>query len=143
MSRLGAAALIGLLAVVPAGCGNEAKPKRQAEHNPPSTGFIDQPAPESVVGPLCTVAGWVLDESGVDRVRIYLDDQLVATVPVTFMRPDVDRRFSPKVGAGTPHGFGTVIDAGSRAGYCTIRAEALDGRGALTQFATTNVKIEP
>ncbi|SRR5258708_1995193 len=134
---------VALLAACAAGCKGDVKPKRQAGDNPPSTGFIDLPAPESVVGPLFTVAGWALDESGVERVRIYLDDQLVATVPVTIMRPDVDRAFSPKVGAGTPHGFSTVIDAGSRAGYCTIRAEALDGRGALTQFATTNVKIEP
>jgi Big-like domain-containing protein len=143
MRRLAAGALIGLLALIPAGCKNEAKPKRQTEPNPPSIGFIDSPAPESVVGPLFTVAGWALDESGVDRVRIYLDDQLVATAPLTVMRPDVDRAFSPKTGAGTPHGFSLVIDAGSRAGYCTIRAEAIDGRGALTQFATTNVKIEP
>jgi hypothetical protein len=143
MRRIAAAALLGLIALIPAGCKNEAKPKRQMEPNRPSIGFIDLPAAQSVVGPLFTVAGWAIDDSGVDRVRIYLDDQLVATVPVTIVRPDVDRAFSVKAGAGTPHGFSIVIDAGSRAGYCTIRAEAIDGRGALTQFATTNVKIEP
>ena len=37
----------------------------------------------------------------------------------------------------------TVVDAGSRAGYCTIRIEALDAKGGLTQVATANIKIEP
>jgi hypothetical protein len=135
--------LLGMLAMVATGCRDEAKPKRQTGPNRASIGFIDLPAPQAIVGPMFNVAGWAIDESNVERVRIYLDDQLVATVPVTIMRPDVDRAFSLKVGAGTPHGFSVVIDAGSRAGYCTIRAEAIDGRGALTQFATTNIKIEP
>ncbi len=136
-------ALAGTLILL-AGCGGQPRPARQTERNIPSIGFIDAPAPEATVGPTFVVAGWAMDnDAPVERVRIYLDDQLVATVPLTIMRPDVEEQLHPKVGAGTPHGFSWVVDAGSRAGYCTIRVEALDAKGGLTQFATANIKIEP
>ena len=96
-----------------------------------------------VPGPIFTVSGWVLDESLVDKVRIYLDDELVTTVEVGVMRPDVEKAFPDRAQPGKPHGYMAVVDAGTRAGYCTIRTEAIDGRGGMTQFATTSVKIEP
>jgi hypothetical protein len=133
-----------LAAAGAAGCTSDPKPKHQVEGNRPSIGFLDAPKPEAVVGSLFQVSGWALDSDAlIERVRIYLDDDLVATVPLTIMRPDAEQAFPMTMGAGTPHGFVTLIDAGSRVGFCTIRAEALDARGALTQFATTNVKIEP
>lgn len=134
---------VALLAGCAAGCKADVKPKRQTARNLPTIGFIDSPAAEATVGPMFVVAGWALDDSGVERVRVYLDDELVTDVTLTVMRPDVEKQFPPRVGAGTPHGFTTMVDAGSRAGYCTIRVEALDGLGALTQFATTNIRIEP
>jgi hypothetical protein len=138
--RAAAAALL----VVLTGCsGGDAKPKRQREANRPSMGFIDMPVAQSTVGPIFTVSGWVIDESLVDKVRIYLDDELVATVGVEIMRPDVDQAFPNRAQQGKPHGYLAIIDAGTRAGYCTIRTEAIDGRGGMTQFATTSVKIEP
>ena len=140
MMRSMAAAIL-LLAV--AGCDGKAAPKRQSERNPPTIGFIDAPRAGVTIGPMFTVAGWALDESNVERVRVYLDDELKADVALTVMRPDVEERFNVRFGRGRPHGFNAMIDAGSRKGYCTIRFEALDGRGALTQFATTTVKIEP
>ena len=143
MTRVTAGALLAALVAVSAGCREEARPRRQTEPNRASIGFIDQPGAEATVGPIFTVTGWAIDESNVDRVRFYLDDRLVATTPVTVLRPDVDRAYSLATGAGTPHGFIVLIDAGSRAGYCTIRAEAIDGRGAVTQIAATNIKIEP
>jgi len=139
--RAAAAALL----VVLAGCsGGGPQPKRQTEPNRPSIGFIDAPQNNAIVGPMFVVAGWALDpDAPVERVRIYLDDQLVATVPLTIQRPDVERAYRPKVGAGAPHGFSAVIDAGSRAGFTSVRVEALDAKGGLTHVANTSVKIEP
>ena len=135
---------LAALLILLAGCGGAPKPTRQTERNIPSMGFIDAPAPEATVGPMFVVAGWALDrDAPVARVRIYLDDQLVATVPLTIMRPDVEQAFHPAIDAGAPHGFSWVVDAGSRAGYCAIRLEVLDAKGGLTQVATTNIKIEP
>jgi hypothetical protein len=124
-------------------CSGDPRPLRQTERNAPTIGFIDAPAAMATVGPRFTVAGWALDESKVERVRIFLDDELAASVPLTVLRPDVETSYKVAFGVGLPHGFNATIDAGSRKGYCTIRFEALDGRGALTVFATTTVRIEP
>ena len=134
---------IAIIVLVLAGCGGDARPQRQAQRNPPTIGFIDAPAEMATVGPRFTVAGWALDESNVERVRVYLDDELLANVPLTVLRPDVEERYKVTFGLGRPHGFNATIDAGSRKGYSTIRFEALDGRGALAVFATTTVEIEP
>ena len=140
MKRLAAACACLLLL---AGCADDGKPKRQREPNRPSMGFIDAPVAESTVGPLFAVSGWVLDESRVDKVRIYLDDELVATAVVEIMRPDIENAFPGRAEPGKPHGYSAVVDAGTRAGYCLIRTEAIDGRGGMTQFASTSVKIAP
>ena len=136
---------VAAVLILLAGCGGgDPRPRRQTERNIPSSGFIDAPAAQATVGPMFVVSGWALDRDAlIERIRIYLDDQLVTTVPLTVMRPDVEAAFPQKVVTGTPHGFSTVVDAGSRAGYCTIRVEALDAKGGLTQVATANVKIEP
>ena len=132
-----------VILVILASCGDaDPRPKRQTAPNPPSIGFIDSPSPSASVGPVFTVAGWAADESGVDRVRIYLDDELVAIVPVTSPRPDVDRAYRKYAGTG-PHGFHALIDAGTRAGSCVVRAEALDKRGAITTIFSVPVTIEP
>lgn len=135
--------IVALAGLAVAGCNREPAPKRQAERNPPTIGFIDAPAAKSVLGPKFIASGWALDESNVERVRIYLDDELMANVPLTVMRPDVEDSYKVVFRRGQPHGFSVTIDAGTRKGYCTIRFEALDGRGALTQFATVSVRIEP
>lgn len=139
--RLAIAAVVLLPAL--AACDGKAKPQRQPVRNLATIGFVDAPADQATVGPSFTVAGWAIDESAVDRVRVYLDDDLVVDVPLTVMRPDVEQAYRLTFGLGTPHGFTAAVDAGSRKGYCTIRFEALDGRGALTQFSTRTVRIEP
>ena len=130
-------------AVCAIACDREPTPRRQTQRNPPTIGFIDAPAQGAVLGPKFVTSGWALDESLVERVRIYLDDQMVANVPLAVMRPDVEKAYQVSFGAGRPHGFSVAIDSGSRKGYCTIRFEAVDGRGGVTQFAAVQVRIEP
>ncbi len=145
MNVRGAAAAFLVVLVVLAGCSaGGPQPKRQTEPNRHSIGFIDAPQNNAIVGPVFAVAGWALDpDAPVERIRIYLDDQLVATVPLTVPRPDVEKAYAPKVGAGAPHGFSAVIDAGSRTGFTTVRIEALDAKGGLTYVAHSTVRIEP
>ena len=123
------------------GCRDDVRPKRQLEHNPATVGFIDAPAPGARVGSVFTIAGWAADESRVERVRIYLDDQVVATVTLTVMRPDVEKNY-PKAAPGVAHGFQALVDAGSRAGYYTVGVDILDGKGAITRLPSVSVKIE-
>lgn len=135
--------IVTLALLCAAACSREPEARRQTTRNPPTIGFIDAPAAGAVLGPKFVTSGWALDESHVERVRIYLDDEMVANVPLAVMRPDVEQAYKVSAGAGRPHGFSVAIDSGARKGYCTIRFEALDGRGALTQFATVQVRIEP
>jgi hypothetical protein len=140
-ARYAAAAL--LCAVTLACDAPGAHPPRRLASKGAAVGIIDLPAPNSTVGPVFHVAGWAAGSNGVDRVRIYLDDGLVATVPITIARPDIHKEFPQFASSGPLHGFGATVDAGSRAGYCTIRIEAMDKSGAARYVASVNVKIEP
>jgi hypothetical protein len=128
------------------GCREDpGRPRRQdpVVPNPVTYGFIDIPAPNAVVGPVITVTGWAADESGIAWVRIYADDRIIERIPLTVPRPDVEREFPQFTKPGALHGWQATIDFGEQVGYCVIRAEALDGRGALTRFASVTVKINP
>lgn len=137
------AAMASCAAVLACACGREPQPRRQQGPNPPSQGVIDIPADGERVGPVVTVAGWTLDESGVDRVRIYADDRMMVSVPVTLPRPDVARAMPEHARADARHGWEATIDFGEFVGYVTLHAEAIDGRGALTRFARVTVKVDP
>jgi hypothetical protein len=133
------------LCLLAGGCsaenGRDNAPKRQHERNPPSIGFIDIPKDGATVDPTVRVSGWAADESGVKAVRIYFDDELMATVSLVTPRPDVNQTYPKYAKPDAIHGFESLIDAGAHAGYTTIRAEAIDGKGALTQFYSVNVRI--
>lgn len=135
--------LAGALLLV--SCSDEPRTQRQdpSTPNPPSRGFIDMPAPDSVLGIAAIATGWAVDESGVQRVRVYVDDRLVANVPMTVARPDVEKVFPQFASPGAIHGWQAEIPLGDRAGYVTIYAEALDGKGALTRVASVTVKVSP
>jgi len=139
-------ALVVLIAsVVAGGCSSGAEregPTRQREPNPPSIGFLDVPTANAVVETRVVVAGWALDESGVRLVRIYFDDQLMASVRPATVRRDVEAQFPERRTADGVHGFDAVIDAGSHSGYTTIRAEAIDNKGGLTPIGSVTVKIK-
>jgi hypothetical protein len=138
------AALAATLVLWLTACGDEARqdgPRRQREPNPASKGFIDIPADGATVDSPLRVSGWAVDESGVTGVRIYFDDELMVTAPIVTPRPDVESMYPAYKTPGAIHGFETVIDAGSHAGYTVIRAVAIDGKGAQTQIYNITVKI--
>jgi hypothetical protein len=121
------------------------RPRRQdpSVPNPVTYGFIDIPAPNAVGGPVIQVSGWAADESGVEWIRLYADGQVIEHITLTIPRPDVEQEFPQFTKPGALHGWHATIDFGDQVGYRTIRAEALDGRGALTRFAAVTVKILP
>jgi hypothetical protein len=140
-SRIEGAA-IACAALMLSGCSDvDDGPRRQHAPNPPSVGIIDTPREGQNVAPYTIVTGWVIDEARVKVVRIYLDDQLVASVPPNVPRKDVAQRYPALAISNAHSGFGTEVDFGDRNGYCTIRVEALDGAGALTRFAAVTVNV--
>ena len=135
-------AFVALLALVSSIACKQPAPKRALSHHG-LIGFIDAPAPEGTVGPVFMVAGWVLGRLGVERVRVYLDDEIVATGPVNVPRPDLYKQFPQYAGTGPNHGFMLNIDVGTRSGYRVLRIEAQDRAGGRAHVASINVRIEP
>ena len=86
------------------------------------------------------MSGWAADESGVLWIRLYADDQIIEHIPLNIPRPDVEKEFPQFTRPGALHGWQATIDFGDHVGYTHISAEALDGRGALTRFASFSVK---
>ena len=103
--------------------------------------MIDIPANGATVDTPVRVSGWAVDESGVTGVRIYFDDELMVTAPIVSPRPDIEKVYPAFKSPGAIHGFEAMIDAGSHEGYTTIRAVAIDGRGAQTEVYSITVKI--
>lgn len=133
-----------LLCAVALGCDSPApRPPRRGSADPALKGLIDTPVEGSTVGPVFRVAGWAVGPAGVDRVRLYLDDDLVATTPIAVARPDIDAQFPKYAATGPLHGFGTTVDAGARAGFRALRLEAVDKRGAVSHVFSVNIRIEP
>lgn len=134
--------LIALMSLCAALACEKPAPKRTLTyHN--LIGFVDSPAAEGTVGPVFLVAGWALGRQGVDRVRIYLDDEMVGNAEINVPRPDLDKQFPQYAGSGPNHGFTVNVDAGTRSGYRALRIEAIDRAGARAHVASINVKIEP
>lgn len=132
--------------VLLASCRSETPGPRRPDPdrpNPASIGVIDLPTAGTVVGPILRVSGWVADESGVAWVRLFVGDRIVEHIPLTIPRPDVEKEFPQFTRPGALHGWHTTIDFGDDVGYTHISAEALDGRGGLTRFASISVKIRP
>jgi len=138
-------AVLAVLLCATVACSREATPpdgpKRQREPNRASTGFIDIPADGATVDPYLRVTGWAVDESGVKGVRIYFDDELMVTAPIVTPRPDINDKFPQFAKPDALHGFEAMVDAGAHVGYTTIRAVAIDGKGAQSQIRTVAVKI--
>jgi hypothetical protein len=133
--------VVGLCAMLVA-CGRPTRPLPEFA-NPGLVGYMDRPANGSTVGPEFLVAGWAMGKHGIVRVRVYLDDELMETASMTGARPDLDAAYPQYAGTGPLHGFGVLVDAGTRAGYRTLRLEAIDRRGSATYVASANVKIDP
>ena len=141
MLRAMAAALCLLAVACSTDASRENGPLRQRETNPRSIGFIDIPANGATVDPTVRVSGWAADESGIKVVRIYFDDELMVAVPLVTPRPDINKAYPKFAKPDMIHGFEALIEAGAHAGYTTIRAEAIDGKGGLTPLYSVTVKI--
>jgi hypothetical protein len=137
-------AWIAVFCLALTGCGGEGRsdaPKRQREPNPRSIGAIDIPANGATVDSPVRVSGWAVDESGVTGVRVFFDDELVATAPIGTPRPDIEQRFTQYSAPGAIHGFDSLIDARAHAGFTVVRAVAIDGKGAQTEISSITIRI--
>jgi hypothetical protein len=131
------------LSLALAGCNqtNAGGHRRDSAPNPASIGFIDIPADQQAVDAPVRVSGWAVDESGVSAVKIYFDDELMATAPIVTARPDVEKQYRRFASPGALHGFEAVIYPRAHTGYTVIRAVAVDGKGGQTEIYHVTVNI--
>lgn len=87
------------------------------------------------------IRGWVLAESGIDRVLIQINDDPPIAASYGIPRPDVARSFPDAMGAGQS-GFRLFWDpTGLPEGPCTVRVTAV-ARGGQIREAICNVRID-
>jgi GT2 family glycosyltransferase len=87
------------------------------------------------------IRGWVLAESGIDRVLIQINDDPPIPASYGIPRPDVARSYPEAMGAGES-GFRFIWDpTGLAEGPCTVRVTGI-ARSRQTREAICNVRID-
>lgn len=123
------------LALALAGCGGKGI---DDPANELPFGNVDTPAAGAQVGAETAVAGWAMDDRGVTRVRVYVDNHLVSAGVLNQARPDVSKAH-PQYTRGThTHGF-SLTAAFDSPGPHTIVVQAVDTDGATRDIAVIPV----
>ena len=116
-------------------------------------GFIDIPGAAGLTGASGSfpVAGWALDDTGVDHVDILIDGQIIAgsvgsgapsTAVYGIPRPDVQAAF-PNVPNSLNSGWSANIDSTAFVnGIHILTARAWDSLGASREIGSRNIQIE-
>jgi hypothetical protein len=110
---------------------------------PPSGGIVmelEEPAAGSTYSGIANVRGWAVASSGMDKVELYVDDQLYSQIPLGGRRIDVGTAYPDYPGAAQS-GFAMAFNySGLSAGphTFTVRAHDVTG-GARDTRVTANV----
>ncbi|MEG2353340.1 MAG: N-acetylmuramoyl-L-alanine amidase [Clostridium sp.] len=87
--------------------------------------WIEYPEYDSQHNGDIAVSGWALNQSGVDKINIYIDGTKVGEAEIGFQRYDVDRAY-PGYKNGEHSGFNYVIDSSDISnGIHTIKVESI------------------
>ena len=126
-----------------AGCRQVSPPPDPANELP--FGVVDTPRNGELVGRTVDVAGWAMDDSAIAVVHVYVDAKYQTSAPLTLPRPDVSKANQTYVRADskTPdvHGWQAWVDLGENPGPHTIRAQAVDDRGATRDLGAVTVTL--
>jgi hypothetical protein len=87
------------------------------------------------------VSGWVLDDSGIRGVQIYVDGKYVIDARLGLDRPDVSKAHPRYGGGSNAHGWGVEVDLGDRTGSHVILAQAIDDTGATRDLGAVSITI--
>ena len=107
----------------------------------PGIGNIDLPTPDATVGGVIEVAGWALDDRGIQKVEVLLDGQIVGQAQYSQPREDVENDYP---------GFPDVPDVGFRYwldtavypnGAHTLTVRATDTAGNSSQMLPGEIEI--
>src|SRR5262249_6879256 len=101
-------------------------------------GVVNQPVQGAQVATLSPVAGWALDDRGIQEIRLYIDGHFANTCRLSVARPDVSRSFPRYVRDHHIHGF-AVLAGFDSPGPHTLVVQAVDTDGATRDIAVVNV----
>jgi Bacterial Ig domain len=144
-----AGALLVCLAVVVAGCGggNDPASNRRAlaaleplADNTLPFGVVDVPRAQAVVPAMFNVAGWALDEEGIEVVHIYADGKYKASSRLTVERPDVSKAYPTYARQGNRHGFNVTVTIGTP-GVHKLTVQAVDVKGATRDIGEWDIVV--
>lgn len=104
-------------------------------------GFIDTPSAGSTVNGMIKVRGWILDNSGVSKVEVLVDGQVVGQAQYGRSRPDVLNVFPEYQNANAGYEF----DLDTRAltnGLHSISVKATSKTGSTLQVQAKTVNVQ-
>jgi hypothetical protein len=145
MEKMVGRALAALaIAAAAAGCGSAgAGGSREPDPaNELPLGFVDMPSANAVVPPQFAAAGWALDDTGIDVVRLYVDGRYVVSTHLETDRPDVTKAFPQYTAEGNKHGWQAVLKV-VRPGAHTLIVQAVDKSGATRDLGVVPFTVKP
>ena len=114
----------------------------ELDANLPAFGVLDVPAADATLSGSFSFHGWVLDNKGVNSIRLLLDGQPIATDSRDQSRPDVCLVYPDYAGCPTVGYAGTASLAGVAARAHLLEAEATDSDGNVRIIARKRVYVE-
>ena len=128
-----------------ASCGSTAGGSASKEPDPNNElplGYVDMPSANAVVPPQFPAAGWALDDTGIDVVRLYVDGKYVSSVRLEADRPDVSKAFPQYTAEGNKHGWQAMLKV-DRPGPHTLIVQAVDKAGATRDLGVVPFIVKP
>ena len=107
----------------------------------PPHGTLDAPRPNATVSGRTTVAGWAIDDVGVQRVEVWVDGERLGRADYGLSRPDVARDY-PGLPGEPDFGFQYALDADKLSpGPHDITIRIVDGAGHPQELIPRRVTI--
>jgi hypothetical protein len=132
------------IAAAAAGCGSSGGSafKEPDPTNELPMGYVDMPSANAVVPPQFPVAGWALDDTGIDAVRLYVDGRYVMSTHLETDRPDVTKAFPQYTVEGNKHGWQAMLKV-DRPGPHMLIVQAVDKAGATRDLGVVPFTVKP
>lgn len=101
-------------------------------------GHVDAPIEGAQVDAKTPLAGWAMDDRGIRQIRLYVDNHLVNTGPLTQDRPDVSKIYPRYTHADHRHGFSLLMGFDAPGRHVVV-VQAVDSDGATRDIGVLTV----
>ena len=103
--------------------------------------WIDEPVANSATGGNIKVRGWAINGSGIEEVKVYVNDSYIGSASIGKSRPDVKNVY-PKYSGSDKSGYEYTIDTSKMgSGTKKIKVQAI-GKDGTIQESSSIVKLE-